>query len=374
MERCSNCGAAARPGAKFCTTCGYRLQSDTPSESAAPASDPMAAEPAGATAVVEAEASASATETGWPPSPVSSATAPDPAATARSSDDPIPLDAGDDGISETAETGSREPATDAAPSPDDADSETAITGEPAASGEEPTEASDQAGAGADEVISSSWPPPESPSWGAGWDSTVTASDDDPTGGETGTDTANEPVSEATEASSPAWWSEASASDETATEVVIETEATGDFEAADAAATGDTATTASWSSTGTDGESATDVSEVQSGDDLTARAHTLIDELRALLPKLAVGSGRDLSIIADELEIALADDAANADGRSGLRDALETAREHPRSIDSVLALSGRVEEIIALLDRQDRLVDAVRQAVNALRAESRSPDD
>jgi len=334
----------------------------------------MAAEPAGATAVVEAEASASATETGWPPSPVSSATAPDPAATARSSDDPIPLDAGDDGISETAETGSREPATDAAPSPDDADSETAITGEPAASGEEPTEASDQAGAGADEVISSSWPPPESPSWGAGWDSTVTASDDDPTGGETGTDTANEPVSEATEASSPAWWSEASASDETATEVVIETEATGDFEAADAAATGDTATTASWSSTGTDGESATDVSEVQSGDDLTGRAHTLIDELRALLPKLAVGSGRDLSIIADELEIALADDAANADGRSGLRDALETAREHPRSIDSVLALSGRVEEIIALLDRQDRLVDAVRQAVNALRAESRSPDD
>ncbi len=343
-------------------------------ESAAPANDPMAAEPGEATAVVEAEAAASATETGWPPSPASSATAPDPAATSQSSDDPIALDAGKAGINETAESGSRESATETAPSLDDTDSDTAISGEPAASGEEPTEASDQAGTGADEVISSSWPPPESPSWGAGWDSTVPASDDDSTGGETGTDAANEPASEATEASSPAWWSEASASDETATEVVIETETTGDFEAAEAAATGDTATTESWSSTGTDGESATDVSEVQSGDDLTGRAHKLIDELRALLPRLPVGSGRDLSVIADELEIALADDAADAEGRSGLRDALETAREQPRSIDSVVALSSHVAEMIALLDRHDRLVDAVQQAVNTLRAETTSRND
>ncbi|HEV2072984.1 MAG TPA: zinc ribbon domain-containing protein, partial [Thermomicrobiales bacterium] len=28
MERCSNCGAATRPGAKFCTSCGTRLNLD----------------------------------------------------------------------------------------------------------------------------------------------------------------------------------------------------------------------------------------------------------------------------------------------------------------------------------------------------------
>src|SRR5262245_32363092 len=29
MERCPNCGASARPSAKFCTTCGYRFDDDT---------------------------------------------------------------------------------------------------------------------------------------------------------------------------------------------------------------------------------------------------------------------------------------------------------------------------------------------------------
>src|SRR4051794_5046058 len=44
MERCPNCGAPARPGAKFCTTCGYRFDdndrainmTDTPPSDSAP--------------------------------------------------------------------------------------------------------------------------------------------------------------------------------------------------------------------------------------------------------------------------------------------------------------------------------------------------
>ena len=55
MERCPNCGAPARPGAKFCTTCGYRL--------------PMAA---AVTPTTDSGETSSTKSSSWPAPPASS--------------------------------------------------------------------------------------------------------------------------------------------------------------------------------------------------------------------------------------------------------------------------------------------------------------
>jgi hypothetical protein len=43
MEKCPNCGAAVRPGAKFCTSCGTRLTETPAPSTATPAQEPPAA-------------------------------------------------------------------------------------------------------------------------------------------------------------------------------------------------------------------------------------------------------------------------------------------------------------------------------------------
>lgn len=93
----------------------------------------------------------------------------------------------------------------------------------------------------------------------------------------------------------------------------------------------------------------------------ARAADLIDELRALLPLLAAPA--DQSAIAARLEA-----AADADsGRwPALRAAMEDARANPRDVETVVALSRRVDEVIALIDANDRLAAAAREAAAAIR--------
>jgi hypothetical protein len=54
----------------------------------------------------------------------------------------------------------------------------------------------------------------------------------------------------------------------------------------------------------------------------------------------------------------------------LRSAIEVARERPREIDAMLALSGQVDTIIELVATNERMAAAIDSAVNALRGEQR----
>lgn len=99
-----------------------------------------------------------------------------------------------------------------------------------------------------------------------------------------------------------------------------------------------------------------------GDDPTARAAVLVDELRALLPRLAATPG-DLGVVADRLDAAANDES----GRwPDLRAAMEDARASPRDVETVLDLSRRVDEVIALIDANDRLAATAREAAAAIR--------
>ncbi len=93
-----------------------------------------------------------------------------------------------------------------------------------------------------------------------------------------------------------------------------------------------------------------------------RAILLIEELRALLPSLGADTA-DYSILADRLE-------AVANEESGrwpdLRAAMEDARANPRDVETVLGLSRRVDDVIALIDANDRLTTAAREAAAVLR--------
>ena len=98
------------------------------------------------------------------------------------------------------------------------------------------------------------------------------------------------------------------------------------------------------------------------EDAGRRAADLLEELRALLP--ALGATRlQPGALADRLDGALDADSGVPEG---LRAAMDAARANPRDIDIVLDLTRRIDDVIALIDRYDRLGAAVRHAVRSLR--------
>jgi hypothetical protein len=125
MERCPNCGALARPGAKFCTTCGYRLTGSVGDTSSA-APDAAPAETAG----VETPPDQPPDATLDPPDESQAPPSDDPLAAGPVASDDVPTSVAPPG----AET----------------------------SGGEPTDA--------DQVLSSSWPEPPASSWSSSWTS------------------------------------------------------------------------------------------------------------------------------------------------------------------------------------------------------------
>ena len=100
-----------------------------------------------------------------------------------------------------------------------------------------------------------------------------------------------------------------------------------------------------------------------------RLRALLDEARDLVPLLAATSAAavDQRALAADLDAAL---AANRLEIDDLRAALERAREHPRDIDTILDLTGRVDSVILLLDAHDRLRSSVASAAERLRASAR----
>ena len=129
MERCPNCGASTRTGAKFCTTCGFRLAD------AGPAADP------GETAADSAPVDAPNATAGWP----------------------APLDDAALAASETAST------TDVSSNAADA---------PAPGPDSPADAEAPGGVD-DQVLDSSWPVAVPSAWSSGWDTAPAPSTDAP---------------------------------------------------------------------------------------------------------------------------------------------------------------------------------------------------
>ncbi|MBA2521402.1 MAG: hypothetical protein H0V24_17230 [Chloroflexia bacterium] len=99
----------------------------------------------------------------------------------------------------------------------------------------------------------------------------------------------------------------------------------------------------------------------------ARAIALVDELRLLLPALVTGAGTDGDASdVSEFEAILATSEETSGDRRALRDALNEARDNPRDIQTILALSQQADAAITLLDDHERLVTAVQQALMSLK--------
>lgn len=305
MERCPNCGAPARPGAKFCTTCGYRLPVTAPVASSRDSDE---------TAGTGAAAS-------WPAPPeqaTESATPDEAREEASLSDSPAAEDEVIIIAPSTAESGPREHSREATAS---------AAAEPAST--------------TDSVLSSSWPSSTSSSQGSSWVSYGETPDSrdasDLAGGyqqgEPDTDGAPETTTEI----------------DVAEESVVVAEPASQYEGWSAAVVEEV-------TTGTSAEGTS-----------IARATALLDELRQLLPALTVSTSTELSeAVADELATALAGGRETATDRESLRAALTEARDNPRDIQSLVALSHQADAALALLDDYDRLADAAQRAIDALR--------
>lgn len=107
-----------------------------------------------------------------------------------------------------------------------------------------------------------------------------------------------------------------------------------------------------------------------------RARRLVDELRTLIPPprlyqedapQALGATASASVpegLQGDLE-----SARSSTDFGELRSALESARERPRDVDTMLELVGRIDTMLEALDDRDRLASAVDRAIGQLGAGS-----
>ena len=122
------------------------------------------------------------------------------------------------------------------------------------------------------------------------------------------------------------------------------------------------------------------SESTDRSDTATRVLDLLDQLRSLIPELAASritepdtsadvtgartaerEGRISEVISD---LERARERAGASGN--LRPVLEAAMSRPRDMDVVLDLVGQAGRLVELLDERDQLVSAIEQATSALR--------
>lgn len=113
-----------------------------------------------------------------------------------------------------------------------------------------------------------------------------------------------------------------------------------------------------------------------------RAEQLIDELRGLIPSITgseaspaepetvTAGGPVVQPTIDELEAA----RPSAGRFDELRTALENARSNRRDVDTMLDLVSRVDDLISLLDAQDRLDGAVGHAIGQLKGDVTGSDE
>lgn len=326
MDRCPNCGATVRVGAKFCTTCGMRLpepaatastneetsrspfdststvasrwparsvyapaepgSTEAPAEAAAPASDELTEAPAEPEATASPEfAEPVSTWGAWSPPPPPAVETEEPAAASDAA--------------EPAAWGASEPATEEPPAEEFQSSATEVEAEPA-----------------DEVVSSTWGRsgetdflqlPEQPD-PAAWKSIESE------------------LAGSAESEVPAEIDTDAVVEEIAIDEVIAEEVEAEEEAAEGASAGTS--------------------------NSIARAYVLLDELRLILAGMtlpaAPAEAEHAPSPPPDFEGARPSDDALA-RFAELRAAVDTAQEHPRDIDTMLDLSGRLDVIIELHD-------------------------
>lgn len=397
MQRCTNCGAVVRPGAKFCTSCGTRLNLDQ-----APASDWSRPSETGETLVAAPIATAStpnqgqeedqpttaATDTDAAGSIVSEtpdaedqqAAAPTesqgPAATsswswgstAASNSAPA---SPDDEAAPDRETETEEPVSDDASADQDRRSwsaeeraDTVTEAESGATAATEGASESTAAAGADARWSTRWPlmgaraeaqagtpPAETASTPGGEDASRSPADRfagamEQEDAATASVEAPREAPEEDAAASTGWSWEQQAADESDVVAESATIAVGIGEAAPEPAP----------------EAATSESPRQ-------RAASLLDELRALLPQIAAGdavtdSGAGAASSAVAHRLAAARDQAG--DFASLRRTLESAQQNPRDVDTMLDLVNRADRLLALLDGYERLTGEIDEAVTQLR--------
>ncbi len=305
MERCPNCDALARPGAKFCTTCGYRLTGSV--------GDTVSATPDAAPAETSGAETAS-------DQPLDAALDPPDESPPAPSDDLL--------------------AAPPAP-PDDLPTSVDTPSAETPGGET---------AGADQVLSSSWPEPPASSWSSSWSS---PSPDDPDAVSATPLDADEPVAGSTSDPTP---EEPAIADDGAVSSDVDGTLPPPVPLDDQ--TLPSSIPDAWAMPPTHDEPSSPVAD----------ARRLIEQLHALLPSLTASSPDfDLEPVAADLQTALDDlTIADSDDQPGLRAALQAARERPRDIDVMLELSSRAGSLLTLLDAHDRVATTLERAIAALR--------
>ncbi len=315
MERCPNCGASVRHGAKFCTTCGFRL----PEELGEATSSGDAEATVGGVAA-ETPLAAAAADVGGPQDAVQS---------------------GDFGGAERGGTETPGPLGEVLPGWLSASTATWGGGwrpsaEPESEPEAPL-AAPEAGTGTTEAGGGAEPIPfpsvrptqvEVPSIGDAPDDAAAVADED---------------AAATALADPDVAPAAQAALAEAPPAVV-----------------------------TDGVTARDAPG-----DLLARVNGMLDELRGLLPALVAAPqapepGPDVEAVASELESARHHgDASRAREFEALRSALAAASDRPRDIDTMLDLVGRLDAVIALQEAHDRYAAVIDRAIATLRGEDQN---
>ncbi len=114
--------------------------------------------------------------------------------------------------------------------------------------------------------------------------------------------------------------------------------------------------------------------IAGGEDSLDRARRLIEELRTLIPPPRLNqeeAPRAVSAPVEELRDEL-ESARSTSDFGDLRSALESARERPRDVDTMLEMVGRIDSMLEALDDRDRLAAAVDRMIDQLGSDASAP--
>ncbi|MGC4190018.1 MAG: zinc ribbon domain-containing protein [Thermomicrobiales bacterium] len=380
METCPNCGAVARPGAKFCTTCGTRL-GGIATVSPTLASEMSAPSPAGTTATTTwSWGTPAAAPDPEPARPEQTATADDSADAASDWDWPAPFSAP-----------SPSEARDDAAGPGDVDTSSALVDTPIAEpAEQPAAATDSATEDDAADALSSWAARWNAETGSWKETNESTSDEDsdedvespssqtesPAGIEgapAGLDGTDEPeadeipalpdmgtIEQPAEAPDDPAFAGIEGAPAGAPEALVvagaiadEAEPTPDSSAEPDAATPIAAPAVAPADADTD-----------AGVGAQARAASLLDELRSLLPQLATAGSETAGINPEAVLAPLQGVRGERAAYDALRTAATQADANPRDLYAMMDLGRHTGEILALLDERNRLLAAIDAALAA----------
>ncbi len=351
MTHCTVCGAAAREGAKFCTSCGARLV-DTVT---APATEPVeagpaaAAEPDATDTPAQPEAEQQAEASAWAPADSSSATGEDDSSSANGADTPEP---------EVPETVVSE--TEATVSPEY--SASWPTGESEAA--EPVSAAPVSDATASDV-----PAADAESTWSSWSST---NDETGTGTSDDTRVVGAPASFATDADQDARSDESRETNAVAAESDADEAPAAEPETSDPMEESHHGASA-WESWAPEASGGATVAA--SSGDVGSSVRRLLDDLanridRLIDPAKVDTRGVDADELADQLD-RWSNASTDADG---LLEVVRAVRTSPRDVDALTRLADRAPDLELLVRHYQAITGSAGEWASKLRdAKASEPD-